>query len=183
MIKIGVLIGVIIVLSIFSVVLVTSQQGNGGFSGVVTALEGIRDAILGISAPECEFEKFSQSFVFEEIELPIEDSMLLQLPEELAYGDINFLDGLLSWRCSVDNPSNESVNQYCNIHVNNNTCISLEDFETEFPQNLIQVSELSNECLSYFEGGNNIIRLERVNNTIGELFNLYMEMDIRPANC
>ena len=54
----GILIGAIIVLSVFSIMLVTAQSG-GAFPGLIEVLEEIRDAIANQSPAECEFEEYN----------------------------------------------------------------------------------------------------------------------------
>jgi len=167
----------ILVLSVFSIFLVTAQQGGNSFFGIITALGEIRDAITNNSPSEseCEFEKLNEKY--NPIRFPVQGQQqwftdsdrLIQIPKHDLYDEVLVTEGIIQLSCSI-------FGGHCRFLVNNNSCLNFT--ESVFDQFI----DLPQSCINHFVKGNNIITLEEFN-ADGTVRELYLELEVKPANC
>jgi len=172
------IITIIIVVSLFSVVLVTSQSQFADID-LIKALRKIADSLQNIGNvldKECEFEGISQSYNPSPLSpVWIEATpRVVQIPSQLSYDEVIFSDGIFLWVCGA----NPDLGRYCNILVNGDFCLDITE-----PSPPINLHDIPIECLDSFVPGNNILTLERFGGASGFISDLYLEMEVKPANC
>lgn len=176
--KTHVIIAMVIAFSVFSVILVTAQPPLTDINWLRIIAENLRN-IGDILDKECEIEILTQKFDFpDDAPSSLNYSKIFQVPFEYPYSEISFLDGIIEMSCY--NLGCNLTGGYCNILIDGNPCFTVEDPGLNQELNLY---EISSECLSSADGGNTFIAIEK-NFCMGGIFKtLWLDVEVRPANC